>query len=222
MPDVALPAPDPATAVGIDLGLKDFAVLSTGEKIAAPRFYRKGERKIRRAARTVSRKQRGSHNRDKARQRLARVHRRIAQQRQDFLHQLSTRLVREYDIICLEDLAVKALGRTNLGKSIHDVGWGAFRRMLEYKALWQRQRIIVISRWYPSSKRCGYCGAVYADLTLAERTWTCATCQTTHDRDLNAAANIRAEGLLLLAQGLGESLNGCGSSCQTADGGRGR
>lgn len=219
MPAVALPAPDPATAVGIDLGLKDFAVLSTGEKIPAPKFYRKGERKIRRAARALSRKQRGSHNRDKARRRLARVHRRVANQRHDFLHQLSARLVREYDMICLENLAVKALGRTNLGKSVHDVGWGAFRRMLEYKTLWQRKRVVIIGRWYPSSKRCGQCGAIYADLTLAERTWTCAICQTTHDRDMNAANNIRTEGLLTLAQGLGERLNGCGSVGKTADGG---
>jgi putative transposase len=204
MPDVALPAPDPATAVGIDLGLKDFAVLSTGEKIPAPRFYRQGERKIRRAQRALARKQRGSQNRDKARRRLARVHRRVANQRHDFLHQLSTRLVREYDTICLEDLAVTGLAKTKLAKSVHDVGWGAFRRMLEYKTLWSCKRVVVIGRWYPSSKRCGCCGAIYRDLALAERTWTCATCQTTHDRDVNAAGNIRREGLLTFAQGLGE------------------
>lgn len=222
MPDVALPAPDPAAAVGIDLGLKDFAVLSTGPKIAAPRFYRQGERKLRRAQRALSRKQRGSKNRDQARRRLARVHRRVANQRHDFLHQLSTRLVREYDTICLEDLAVKGLAKTKLAKSVHDVGWGAFRRMLEYKALWQRKRVVVINRWYPSSKRCGCCGTIYGDLTLSERTWTCATCQTTHDRDVNAAANIRTAGLLTLAEGQAERLNGCGSSCKTADGGGGR
>jgi putative transposase len=105
----------------------------------------------------------------------------------------------------IEDLAVKALAKTKRGKSAHDVGWGAFRRLLEYKALWNRQRVVVISRWYPSSKRCGHCGTIYADLTLAERTWTCAMCHTEHDRDRNAAANICTAGLLLLAQGLGES-----------------
>jgi putative transposase len=205
MPNVALPAPDLDAAVGIDSGLKDCAVLSTGEKIPAPKFYRKGERKICRAARALSRKQRGSKNCDKARRRLARIHRRVANQRHDFLHQLSTCLMREYDTICLEDLAVKGLAKTKLAKSVQDVGWGRFRRMLEYKALWHRKRVVVINRWYPSSKRCGCCGAVYGDLALRDRTWTCATCQTTHDRDLNAAHNIRTEGLRVLAQGLGAS-----------------
>jgi putative transposase len=208
MPDVALPSPQPAMAVGVDLGLKDFAVLSTGEKIAAPRLYRRSERRMRRAQRQRSRKQRGSKNRQKAQRRLARIHTRVAQQRRDFLHKLSSRLVSEFDIICVEDLSVKGLGRTNLAKSVHDAGWGLFGHMLTYKAIWQRKRLVVIDRWFPSSKLCAACQSVVPTLALAERTWRCPTCHTEHDRDLNAACNLRNEGLRILAQGQGERLNG--------------
>ena len=200
MPDVALPMPDPAKVVGIDLGLKDFATLTDAPPIPAPKFYRKGERKQRKAQRVFSRRKVGSKRKAKAARKVAIIRARVAEQRKDFLHKLTTRLVNEHDGICIEDLCVRGLARTKLAKSMHDASMGEFRRQLTYKSEWSRKHLIVIDRFFPSSKMCNACGAINAALTLKDREWDCV-CGTHHDRDLNAARNIRDEGLRILAVG---------------------
>ena len=207
--DVMLPV-NTNKVIGIDLGLKTFAVYSTGEEVVNPRFFRKGERKLARAQRHLSRKERHSANRQKAKRKVALVHRYIANHRNNFLHQLTHRLVNQYDGFCIEDLSVKGMARTKLAKSITDAAFGEFRRQLEYKALWERKSVAVISRWFPSSKMCGSCGTLNHTLALSDRTWSC-DCGATHDRDLNAAMNIRQEGFRQLAAGQAESLNACGA-----------
>ncbi|HEU4329339.1 MAG TPA: transposase [Roseiflexaceae bacterium] len=187
------------THVGVDLGLKEFAVLSTGERIANPRLYRTQLRKLARAQRALCRKQKGSNNRAKARKQVARIHAKIRHQRQDFLHKLSADLVRRFDLISIEDLSVRGLARTKLAKSIHDAGWGMFRTFLTYKADRANTNLMVIDRFYPSSRLCSVCGSINADLTLRDRSWTC-TCGAVHDRDLQAAVNIDQEGLRLVEQ----------------------
>jgi putative transposase len=222
MPDVALPPPDPARTVGVDVGLKDFAVTSDGERIPIPRFYRRAERKLRRLQRAYSRTRQGSAGRERARNRVARQYAKVASRRRDFLHKASISLVRRADAVCIEDLAVRGLARTKLSKSVLDASWSSFRFMLTYKAEWYRRHLAVIGRFYPSSRLCGQCGAINADLTLADREWTCA-CGATHDRDLNAARNIRHEGLrLLLAGGSPESQNASGGPVRPATAGASR
>jgi putative transposase len=209
MPDVPLPAVDTSRVIGIDLGLKDFAVLSNGERIPAPKLFRKAERGLRRAQRAFSRRENGSARKHRAKYKVALVHRRTASRRKDFLHKLTTGLVAKYDGICIEDLSVKGLAKTKLAKSMLDASLGEFRRQLEYKTIWNRTHLAVIDRWYASSKTCHVCGAVNAALTLADRSWTCV-CGSHHDRDLNAALNIRTEGLKLLAAGYAERQNAQG------------
>ena len=211
MPDTPLLPADPINVVGVDLGLKDFAVLSNGERTPTRRFVRKAERKLRRAQRVVARRQMRSNRRLRAKRDVARIHAKTANRRKDFLHKITTDLVRNYEGVCIEDLSVKGLAKTKLAKSVLDAGLGEFRRQLEYKTIWNRRHLAVIDRWYPSSKTCSVCGAVKADLTLADRNWTC-TCGINHDRDLNAALNIRSEGLkaIPLAAGYAESINARG------------
>ncbi|MFF4621312.1 RNA-guided endonuclease InsQ/TnpB family protein [Nonomuraea jabiensis] len=195
-------APATASAVGVDLGVKDFAATSDGEKIPNPRVLAKRDRNLARYQRRMARKQRGSNNRKKARAKVARAHRKVAASRQDFLHRVSTRLVRDHDVIVIEDLAVKNMVRNRrLAKAISDCGWGAFRRMLEYKTAKYGRRLIVIDRWHPSSKTCSTCGHLLAALSLSTRRWTCPGCGTLHDRDINAAKNVLAAGLAVSACG---------------------
>ena len=210
MPDTALPVYDPARVVGVDLGLKEFAVLSNGERIPAPKFFRKRERKLRRAQRMLSGREKGSARRLKAKRGVSLVQAKTANQRKDFLHKLTTALVVKYDGICIEDLCVKGLARTKLAKSMLDASLGEFRRQLEYKAIWNRRHIAVINRWYPSSKTCHECGWINEELTLADREWDCLGCGAHLDRDLNAALNIRSEGLKILAAGHADRLNARG------------
>lgn len=209
MPDTPLPNPNASRTVGVDLGLKDFAVLNNGEREPIPRFARKAERLLRRAQRTFCRRKKNSARRLRGKRIVALVNRKITNQRQDFLHKLTTRLVRDYEGVCIEDLNIKGLARTKLAKSILDAGFGEFRRQLEYKTIWNRRYLAVIDRWFPSSKTCHVCGVVNQALTLADRSWTCV-CGACHDRDLNAAINIRSEGLRILAAGHAESLNARG------------
>jgi len=212
-PDAPTEMPDPAQTIGIDLGLKDFAVTSDGEHVAAPKFYRTAERRLRRAQRTLARRQKGSGRRARARRRVAALHARIAAQRRDFQHKLSQKLVRGHEGICVETLSVKGLARTKLAKSVHDAGWGEFLRMLEYKRQWQGKPFQRVGREFPSTQLCHDCGARNRSLTLADREWTCPACGVIQDRDLNAALNIRDQGLHLLNQrlagGCPESLNAC-------------
>jgi putative transposase len=199
--DIA-PLPPVATQVGLDLGLHDTVVLDTGEKVGNPKFFTQDEKRLAKAQRRLAKKQLGSKNREKAKQDVARIHARIADRRRDFLHKLSTRIIRENQTICVESLNVKAMVKhPTLAKAIHDVGWGEFVRQLTYKAQWYGRTLVAIDQWYPSSKRCSACGHVLGSLSLATRAWTCPACGIAHDRDVNAAKNIKAAGLAVSACG---------------------
>ena len=194
--------PEAESVVGIDLGLKHFAVLSDGRKIASPRFMRRAEKKLRRAQRALSRKQKGSRNRDKARLKVARAHARVADARRDFHHQLSTILIRDNQAVAVEDLAVNGLARTRLAKSVHDAGWSAFAAMLEYKARLHGRSFTRIGRFVPTSQTCSACGARDGPKPLHVRAWQCPGCAAWLDRDINAAVNVaKAAGLAVTACG---------------------
>jgi len=188
--------------VGIDLGLTHFAVLSDGRKIASPQFLRRAEKKLSRAQRNLSRKQKDSSNRTKARVKVARAHARVADARRDFHHQLSTALIRDNQAVAVEDLAVRALGRTRLAKSVHDAGWSSFVGMLEYKARLYGREFHRIGRFVPTSQTCSACGVKDAPKPLHVRAWRCPSCGVWLDRDINAAVNVaRAAGLAVTACG---------------------
>ncbi|GGN84614.1 transposase [Streptomyces albiflavescens] len=194
--------PDNDASVGIDLGLTHFAVLSDGTKIDSPRFLRRAEKKLKKAQRELSRKQKGSKNRNKARLKVARAHAQVADARREFHHQLSTKLIRENQAVAVEDLAVKGLARTRLAKSIHDAGWSKFVNMLAYKAARYGRAFIKIGRFEPTSRVCSTCGANSGPKTLDVREWTCTACGSVHDRDHNAAINVKhAAGLAVSACG---------------------
>ena len=181
-----------ATSVGVDLGIKDFVILSDGIKFANPKYYEKRQCKLRRLQQRLSKKNKGGMNRDKAKIRLAACSRRIANCRTDYLQKLSTYLVQNYDTICIEDLNVEGmLQNRNLAKSISSASWSEFRRMLTYKCEWYGKNLLVIGRFEPSSKTCNNCGYIYKELTLSERSWKCSVCGEVLDRDINAARNIR-------------------------------
>jgi putative transposase len=202
--DVPDPAPLPATgqAVGVDLGVRNFAVTSDGGTIPNPRRLERRARNLARYQRRLARCQKGSANRRKATVKLARAHRKVAASRADFLHRASVRLVRDNDVIVIEDLAVQNMIRNrHLARVISDCGWGEFRRQLEYKCERAGRQLVVTGRWYPSSRTCSACGHLLAQLSLSTRTWQCLSCGTRHDRDVNAAKNILAAGLAVAACG---------------------
>ena len=198
--DTVAPKPEAASRVGIDLGLTHFAILSTGEKVAAPNTFRKHEAKLAKLQRRLAKKQKGSARRAKAKRKVARLHAKVADARRDFLHKLSTRLINENQVIAIESLAVSNMQKNRcLAKSISDASWSEFVRQLEYKAQWYGRTLIGIDRWYPSSKRCSDCGHTVSKLPLNVREWTCPECGTHHDRDVNAAHNVLAAGLAVSA-----------------------
>jgi len=206
--------PDPelvaGPAVGVDVGLTHFATLvdedGAIEKISAPRPLARYLRLLRRRQRRHSRKQKRSKNRKRSAVRLARLHRRIRCIRQDFLHKLTTHLAKTKRVVVVEDLSVNAmLKNPKLARHIADMGWGEFRRMLEYKCVWYGSRLIKVNRYFPSSKTCSYCGEVLESLPLSVREWTCPGCGTHHDRDVNAANNVLTYGLAVLSGPTGSS-----------------
>ena len=187
---------DAETSVGIDVGIKDFAVLSTGEKIGNPKHLKQSEARLKVLQRRMSRKQKGSSSRHKARLRVARLHEHIANQRRDFHHQVSTRLVRENQTVIVEDLNVAGMVKNHcLAKAICDAGWSQFKEFLRYKCDWYGKNLVEINRFLPSSKMCS-CGVINENLTLSMREWTCDACKVTHDRDILAAQNIKRFGLI--------------------------
>jgi putative transposase len=194
----------PTDAVlGVDAGITSLYTLSTGEKIRNPRHEKKDRARLAKAQRVLSKKQKGSVNRAKARLKVARIHARIVDRRRDHLHKLSTRLVRENQVIAIEDLSVRNMVRNrSLARAVSDASWSRFRSMLEYKADWYGRSVVAVDRFYPSSKTCSVCGRINDSMPLHVREWQCP-CGAVHDRDTNAAKNIQAAGLAVLACGDG-------------------
>ncbi len=183
--------PQKELSIGVDVGIKSFAVLSNGEIVANPRYLIESEKRLKRAQRQLSRKKKGSANRNKARMKVAKLHEEVANQRKDFQHKISKSLIDNYDAIVLEDLSIINMVKNHhLAKHITDVGWGTFRTFCEYKAIWYGKNVKIIGRFEPSSKMCNICGFINKNLTLKDRIWTCQNCGTEHDRDINAAKNI--------------------------------
>lgn len=196
--------------VGIDLGIKTFATFSDGEKVDAPKPLKKNLRKLKRAQKSLSRKQKGSKRRGRARLRVAKIHARIADIRSDFLHKLSTKAARENQSVALEDLNVSGMVKNRkLSRAISDLGWRQFRTLVEAKCCKYQRDFVVINRWEPTSQVCSHCGFRGGKLDLSIREWQCLNCETIHDRDTNAAINIKVAG------GHSETKNGRGGSCKT-------
>ena len=182
-------------SVGIDLGIKDFLVLSNGTKIKNHRFLKHYERSLKLNQQSLSRKTIKSNRYEKQRLKVARIHEKITNSRMDLIHKTTTNLIKQFDIIYLEDLNIKGMMKNHkLSKAISDVSWGKFIDVLEYKALWNDKQIIHIDRFFPSSKTCSKCGWINNSLTLKDREWICPKCGEKHDRDFNAATNILNEG----------------------------
>jgi putative transposase len=201
--DAVADGPATDSTVGIDVGITSLLTFSTGEKITNPKHEKQDRKRLALMQRRLSRKTKGSANRVKARYKVAKVYARIADRRRDYLHKLSTRLVHENQVICIEDLDIRTmLGTPWLARAISDASWYELRRQLEYKADWYGRTVIAIDRFYPSNETCSACGTVRAKLPLNVRTWTCP-CGAILDRDINAANNIRAAGLAVLACGDG-------------------
>jgi len=196
VPENRLPASD--KAIGIDVGIKSFLVDSEGNKVDNPAYFRQSERLLRVRQRKLCRRLKGSHRRAKARLLVAKAHERVKNQRNDFLHKLANHYIKNYGIICVEDLNIRGMVRNHhLAKSITDAGWGIFIGLVDYKAAEAGRTLVRIPRFEPSSKTCSECGAVEQDLTLNDRQWVCQACGVLHDRDYNAAKNIKRVGQTL-------------------------
>ena len=187
--------------IGIDLGLKEFCITSDNEFVSNPRFLRNSELKLIKAQRKLSKRVKGSNNRFKQQKKVFKLHEKIRNQRLDFLHKLSSKLINENQVICLEDLQVKNMVQNHcLAKSISDVSWSKFVELLKYKAEWYGRKLVQIDKFFPSSKMCSNCGNIKSDLKLEDRVYNCSSCGTTIDRDYNASLNILREGLIILKE----------------------
>ena len=195
------PLPSIGAVVGLDMGIKSFAVTSDGVEHPNHKYLAKSEKRLAKLQRKLSRKTKGSNRWEKARLQVARLHEHVSNQRNDMLHKLSTEIIRQNDVICIEDLSPKNMVKNpRLAKSISDVNWGEFRRQLVYKSAWYGISLVTIERFYPSSQLCSVCGAQWSGTKdLSVREWICPECGAVHDRDINAAENILKEGLRLLA-----------------------
>ena len=207
--DTFLPSAENQGVVGIDLGVSALATLSTGEQWLGPKPLRSLLDRLRQLSRSLSRKVKGSRNRDRAKRRLARLHARIANMRRDGLHKLTTSVTRRFHTIGIEDLNVKGmLANRHLSRAIADMGFHELRRQLSYKAAWRGGHVVVVDRWYPSSKTCSCCGYRLKELALGTRSWTCPGCGVHHDRDINAAVNLKNMAMSSIATACGGNGSG--------------
>jgi putative transposase len=201
---------------GGDLGLNTYLTLSDGTEVQVPQFYRKDAKKLRRVQKNLSRKVKGSRNRSKARLKVSKIHERIKNKRDNFTHQLTHELMK-YPALCLENLSIEGLAKTKLAKSMLDAAFGETVRQWKYKSLWNNRHAVQADRFFPSTKLCSECGYKNDNLTLQDRDWACPACGEKHNRDLNAAVNLKAEGLKqLVASGYVETLNDCGQDVSLA------
>ena len=199
-------------SIGIDLGIKDFAITSEGQRYTNPKFLYKFQKKLKTAQQHLSRKVKGSKSRDRARIKVARIYEKITNSRNDMQHKVSLSLIKKYDMIALEDLNVKGMIKNHcLAKAISDSSWSSFVTKLTYKAQWYGKTVIKIDRFFPSSKTCSDCGHIKESLSLDERVWTCV-CGSKHDRDVNASKNILKRGLVIQSSGTDDHRNGAGVS----------
>ena len=191
--------PTPETVLGLDYSSPYLFVDSQGQAADYPKFYRRAEEKLKKAQRKLSKRRRGSHNREKQRRKVAKLHERVANQRRDFLHKLSRQIANDWEAVAMEDLNMRGMAQSlNLAKSTNDNGFGMFRTFLAYKLAEQGKPLVVVDKWFPSSKMCGFCGVKNNELALADRTWVCKDCGAELDRDVNAAINIQQEACRML------------------------
>ena len=203
------PLPLLTKSVGLDVGISSLLTTSDGDKIANPKHFKRHRQKLKRVQKSLCRKKKGSNNRAKAHVKVARAHGKIADSRLDFLHKLTTQLVRENQTIVVEDLAVKNMVKNpKLALAISDAAWGELTRQLDYKCKWYGRTLVLVDRWFPSSKRCGHCGHIVESLPLDIREWNCPKCGTPHDRDINAARNLLA---------VGHTVEVCGANIRPVD-----